>query len=166
MTTVCNSSQKHRTIETQRTQVCNFHLCLSCVHSSFLASSFLQFIPLYMNWCRVQVSCSVTKWTLGSRQLNSSCSSLNRLFATLVGQVSNVVHALLLVPCAGLHTSSFATSKYLLPCYLSSHVLMFPYSQSTSMQSLLMLLPVKRKFSKYARSAHLGLQLYGTYRMT
>lgn len=41
---------------------------------------------LYMSWRRSQPARSFTKWTLGLRRLNSMCSWLNRLFATLVIQ--------------------------------------------------------------------------------
>ena len=78
--------------------------------------------PLYMSCWRVQVSHPFTKWTLGSHQLNSTCSWLNQQLATLVGQVSNVVCIRSLVPCAVLYTSPFAVSKCLLPRHLSNHV--------------------------------------------
>ena len=77
VTTVCNPSKKLRNSKTPRTHLYSDLLLRWCHFSS---TSF----PFYMSWCRAQVSRPFTKWTLGSRRLNSTCPWLNRWFSTLV----------------------------------------------------------------------------------
>ena len=88
-----------------KTQVCQCLFALLMIDAWFLLS--LTSFPLYMSWHRAQPSCPFTKWTLGSRRLNSTCSWLNHWFSTHVSQCtmwSTLIH-LFSMSCSTLHHS-------------------------------------------------------------